>query len=188
MVRGKSIMFYIHYDEQGNIESVANHNNATLSIPTTKEIYDDFSFGKKHFHEYKIIEDIRAKGKMHLVPTEFDESVNNAHETGIITLADYCSNGIQIVQTNESWIVNNFIDDVTTTSLSISEEYIKEYYIVDKDNRFLLLDMFSLNLKDIAMKEQTVINNNIENKAVSIITRNSHIPHVHTIGLNYENN
>ena len=56
MVRGKSIMFYIHYDEQGNIESVANHNNATLFIPTTKEIYDDFSFGKKHFHEYKIID------------------------------------------------------------------------------------------------------------------------------------
>ena len=72
--------------------------------------------------------------------------------------------------------------------MSISEEYIKEYYIVDKDNRFLLLDTFSLNLKDIAMIEQAVINNNIENKAVSIITRNSHIPHVHTIGLNYENN
>ena len=188
MVRGKSIMFYIHYDEQGNIESVANHNNATLFIPTTKEIYDDFSFGKKHFHEYKIIEDIRVKGKMHLVPTEFDESINNAHETGIIPLADYCTNGIQIVQTNESWIVNNFIDDVTVASLSISEEYIKEYYIVDKDNQFILLDTFSLNLKDIAMTEQIVIDKNIENESVSIIKRNSHIPHVHTIGLHYEDN
>ena len=40
-------MFYIHYDEQGNIESVANHNNATLSIPTTKEIYGVLLLGSR---------------------------------------------------------------------------------------------------------------------------------------------
>lgn len=181
-------MYYIHYNEDGNIESVANHDNATFCIPTTKEIYEDFSFGKKHFHEYKIIEDVRIKGKMHLVPTDFDETASNSHTTGIIKTADYCSDGIQIVQDGESWIVNNFIDDNTRTSLSISDDYIKEYYVVDQSNRFILLDTFSINLKDFVMIEQIVINNTVKDKNVSIITRNSHIPHVHTIGVHNENN
>ena len=60
--------------------------------------------------------------------------------------------------------------------------------IVDPNNRFILLDKFSLDLKDIAMKKQTIINNTVKNKKISIITRSSTIPHVHTIGLNNENN
>jgi len=181
-------MFYIHYNEDGDIISVANHNNATLSIPTTKELYDDFSFGKKHFHEYKIIEDVFIKGKMHVVPTIFDFNTDIKHKTGIIELADVCDSGIQIVQESNSWIVNNFIDYFTITKLSISEGHITEYYIVDPNNRFILLDKFSLDLKDIAMKKQTIINNTVKNKKISIITRSSTIPHVHTIGLNNENN
>jgi len=181
-------MFYIHYSEDGDILSVANHNNATLSIPTTKEMYDDFSFGKKHFHEYKIIEDVYTKGKMHVVPIVFDNEEHIKHKTGKIELADDCNDGIQIIQDSNSWIVNNFIDYFTLTRLSISEGYSKEYYIVDLNNRFILLDKFSLDIKDIAMKEQTIINNTVKNKKVSILTRESHIPHVHTIGLNNENN
>jgi hypothetical protein len=188
MVRGESVMFYIHYNEDGDITSVANHNNATLSIPTTKELYDDFSFGKKHFHEYKIIEDVFIKGKMHVVPTKFDLNADIKHKNGIIQLADKCNDGIQIIQDSDFWIVNNFIDYVTVTSLSISEGHLKEYYIVDSNNRFILLDKFSLDIKDIAMKEQTIIKNTFKNKKVSILTRESHIPHVHTIGLNNENN
>ena len=63
MVRGESVMFYIHYNEDGDIISVANHNNATLSIPTTKEMYDDFSFGKNISMNTKLLKMYTLKEK-----------------------------------------------------------------------------------------------------------------------------
>tara|TARA_Y100000385_G_scaffold102279_1_gene105718 strand:+ start:190 stop:729 length:540 start_codon:yes stop_codon:yes gene_type:complete len=177
-------MYYIHYNEDGEITAVANHNNdAEFYIEASKLLFDSFQSGRYHFHEYRVIEDVYTKGKMHVVPIVFDNEEHIKHKTGKIELADDCDNGIQIVQDNNSWIVNNFIDYFTLTRLSISEEdYIKEYYIVDGNNRFILLDKFSLNIKDISMRKQTMIPNTIKNKKISIITRSSHIPHVHTVG------
>jgi hypothetical protein len=48
-------MFYIHFDEQGNILSAANHNDAPLYTEVTKEIYEDFIFGRKQFNKNRYI-------------------------------------------------------------------------------------------------------------------------------------
>jgi hypothetical protein len=175
-------MFYIHYDETGNILSVANHTDTALWLETTQEVFDDFSFGRKHFHEYMMVEDIRVKGKMHLVSTTYVETGNTAHTTGPIIRTDRVDSGIQLIQNNESWTVNNFIDDVTCTSLSIGDDHFKEYYIVDATNRFILFDKFTLNLKDFIHTDSIEIQGCSSNMNVSVVTRSSHIPHAHTIG------
>ena len=177
-------MFYIHYDEEGNITSVSNTKTTIKKyIKINKKTFEEFNSGVKAMFDYKVIEDIKTKGSYHIVPVVFDNEEHIKHKTGKIELADDCDNGIQIVQDSNSWIVNNFIDYFTLTKLSISEEdYIKEYYIVDGNNGFILLDKFSLNINDISMRKQIVIPNTIKNKKVSIITLSSHIPHIHTIG------
>ena len=179
-------MFYIHYDDEGNILSVSNHIDTELWIETTQEIFDDFSFGRKHFHEYMMVEDIRVKGKMHLVSTTYIEEGNTAHTTGPIIRADRLDSdiqfGIQIIQNKYSWTVNNFIDNKTCTSLSIGDDYFKEYYIVDATNRFILFDKFTLNLKDFIHTDSIEIQGCSSNMNVSVVTRSSHIPHTHTIG------
>ena len=68
-------MFYIHYDDEGSILSVANSKDETLkSIETDLETYNDFSSLKKQVHEYKVVEDILIKGKMHLVSMVYNDS------------------------------------------------------------------------------------------------------------------
>ena len=86
------------------------------------------------------------------------------------------------------WIVNNLIDDVNCTALSIGEDYLKEYYIVDSTNRFILLDKFSINLKELATQKEIKISNCSSHKIVSVLTNSSHIPHVHTVGYKNEDN
>ena len=104
-------MYYIHYDSEGYILSAANHTNAPLWIETSKEIYQDFITGAKQFHEYKVIEDIRTKGKMQIIQVEVDEIVKNEHETGVIQKNTNLTKGIIFVQKENYWIVNNFIDN-----------------------------------------------------------------------------
>ena len=55
-----------------------------LWIEISEEVFDDFSLGRKHFHEYKIFEDIQVKGKMHFMSTSYDDLDNTNHNTGLI--------------------------------------------------------------------------------------------------------
>jgi len=181
-------MYYIHYDSEGYILSAANHNNAPLWIETSKEIYQDFITGKKQFHEYKVIEDIRTKGKMQIILVDFDETAKNEHESGAIQKNTNLTKGIVFIQKENFWIVNNFIDDETATHLSIGDDYYKEYYVVDKKNRYILLDTFRINLKDFVLKDSIHLYGYCADKEVSLVTHGSHIPHVHITGdKNYEN-
>ncbi len=183
-------MYYIHYTENGKITSVANHNNSELCIETSKVFFDSFQSGHSHFHEYRVIEDIKIKGRMYVVSTDYNDLEEIVHSTGII---DQCSitkeyNGIQIVQNKASWTVNNFIDSVTASKLSISNPYLKEYYIVDKTNRYVLLDKFSFDLTEFVHKKSINIKGCSANKRACIATKQSHIAHIHTTGKTNENN
>jgi len=175
-------MYYIHYDSEGYILSAANHTNAPLWIETSKEIYQDFITGAKQFHEYKVIEDIRTKGKMQIIQVEVDEIVKNEHETGVIQKNTNLTKGIIFVQKENYWIVNNFIDNEIATQLSIGDDYYKEYYVVDKKNRYVLLDTFLINLKDFILKDSIHLDGYSADREVSLVTRRSHIPHVHITG------
>ena len=181
-------MYYIHYDSEGYILSAANHNDAPLWIETSKEIYEDFITGKKQFYEYKVVEDIRTKGKMQMVAVDFGETAQNEHESGVIQKDIKIDNGIVFVQKENYWIVNNFVDNETATQLSIGEDYYKEYYVVDKKNRYILLDTFRVNLKDFILKDSIHLDGYSADREVSLVTHGSHIPHVHITGdKNYEN-
>ena len=172
-------MFYIHFDEQGNILSAANHNDAPLYTEVTKEIYEDFIFGRKQFHEYKMAEDIRIKGKMVLVPVEYDSSSEDEHQSGKIKQDANIDSGIQILQNKTHFILNNYMDHNIQLQLSAGKDYYKEYYIVNNKNRYILLETFRINLKKFALKDSIKIKNKHKDKKVAILTHGSHIPHVH---------
>ena len=180
-------MFYIHYDEEGNITSVSNIK-ATLEnyIKINKKTFDEFNNGAKAMFDYKVIENVKTKGSYHIVPINIEEEP--VYHTNFVNKADTLESGIQIVQEKNGWIVNNLIDDVNCTALSIGEDYLKEYYIVDSTNRFILLDKFSINLKELATQKEIKISNCSSHKTVSVLTNSSHIPHVHTIGYKHESN
>ena len=183
-------MYYIHYNENGEIISVANHNNAKLYIETSEVFFNAFQSGHSHLHEYRVIEDIKIKGRMHVVSTEYNDLEEIAHTTGLIKQSNITKeySGIQIIQNKASWTVNNFIDSATASKLSISNPYIKEYYIVDKTNRYVLLDKFNFDLTEFVHKKSINIKGCSADKKVCIVTKQSHIDHIHTTGKTNENN
>jgi len=173
-------MFYIHYDEEGNITSVSNIK-ATLEnyIKIDKKTFDEFNNGVKAMFDYKVIENVKTKGSYHIVPINIDEEL--VYHTNFVNKADTLESGIQIVQEKNGWVVNNLIDDVNCTALSIGD-------IVDSTNRFILLDKFSINLKELAIQKEIKISNCSSHKIVSVLTNSSHIPHIHTVGYKNEDN
>ena len=180
-------MFYVHYDEEGNITAVSNIKSKIKKyIKINKKTFEEFNSGVKAMFDYKVIEDIKTKGSYHIVPINLDEEI--VYHTNFVNKADMLESGIQIVQNNNDWIVNNFIDDINCTALSIGEDYFKEYYIVDAKNRFILFDKFKINLKEFATQKEIKINNCSSHKTVSVLTSSSHIPHIHTIGYKNESN
>jgi len=183
MARGTSVMFYVYFDnETKNILSITNEINDTLKYYISKPFdeVEKFISGEKNFNSYKIIEDVRTKGKYDLVPQQYQGEVEDKHYAGLIkkTTAhqDDC---IQIIKSNSSLVVNNFMNSSTCEELLAGNDYLKEYYIVDCNNRFILHDTFSINLKELAGTKQIKISTNVKNKNVSILTSNSHIEHVY---------
>lgn len=181
------MMFYLYHDEDGNIMSVSNTKETdTRYIEVDENTFNEFNSGTKAMFDYKVVENVRTKGIFHVVPININDDPE--HHTNLVKKSNTLQSGIQIVQGKNSWIVNNFIDDVDCTALSIGEDYLKEYYVVDEKNRFILFDKFVINLKEFATQKEIEIKNCSSNKAVSILTNSSHIPHVHTIGYKDESN
>jgi len=182
MARGTSVMFYVYFDnETKNILSITNELN-TSKYYITKSFgeVEKFISGEKNFNSYKIIEDIRTKGKYDLVPQQYQGEVEDKHYAGIIKkTTTHKDNCIEIIKSNSSLIVNNLMNKSTCKELLAGNDYLKEYYIVDCNNRFILHDTFSINLKELAGTKQIKISTNIKNKNVSILTSNSHIEHVY---------
>jgi|TARA_B110000908_G_scaffold85608_1_gene102273 hypothetical protein len=176
-------MFYIHYDEDGNIQSAANTTDAELWIEIPEELYHDFSLSRKLFHDYKVVEDIQVKGKMYVTSITYNDLDGGNHNTGIIQCTRTTPlGGIQIVQNKQSWTVNSFIDNETRTELAYSQDYFKEYYIVDATNRFILFDKFTINLKDFIHSNSIKIQGCSANTYASVVTRSSHLLHTHKTG------
>ena len=66
-------MFYLHYAENGSILSVGNSiDNNLKHIEIDEKTFLDFNEGRKQTFEYKVIEDVKLNGKMHVVPTDID--------------------------------------------------------------------------------------------------------------------
>jgi hypothetical protein len=183
VVRGTSVMFYVYFDnETKNILSITNEINDTLKYYISKPFdeVEKFISGEQNFNSYKIIEDVRTKGKYDLVPQQYQGEVEDKHCAGTIKeTTEQQDDCIQIVRYNSSLVVNNFMNSSTCKELLAGDNYLKEYYIVDGNNMFILFDTFSIDLKKLAGKKQIKISTNVKNKNVSILTSNSHIEHVY---------
>ena len=65
MVRGASIMYYVYYNDRGNIASVTTTINASNNFQYLEidlQTYEDFMTRKKQIYQYKVIKNIKIKG------------------------------------------------------------------------------------------------------------------------------
>lgn len=177
-------MYYIHYDDEGYIISVSNSKDESFkSIETDLEIYEDFSNLKRQLHEYKVVEDLTTKGKMYLIPMDYQDSEKILQPKGFIPTDKDFNTGINFKQSNNNWIVYNQIDSIIRTAIVSGNEYIKEYYVVDSTNRYLLLDTLRVNLTTLCKTDKILINKNFNyNSNVLIMSNSSSIQHTHIIG------
>ena len=82
-------MFYLHYAENGSILSVGNSvDNNLKHIVIDEKTFLDFNEGRKQTFEYKVIEDVKLNGKMHVVPTDIDFIDQLQHKKGKIKVFD----------------------------------------------------------------------------------------------------
>ena len=78
-------MFYVHYDNDYNITSIANTIDSNgLFLEIDEQLFNDFNTGQKEMFNYKIAEDVITKGKYYVVPTDFSEQQLDKHQTGLI--------------------------------------------------------------------------------------------------------
>lgn len=173
-------MFYMHYGEDGNILSVSNSIDANLKyLEINEQMFLDFNEGRKQTFEYKVIEDVKLNGKMHVVPINIDFIDQLQHKKGIIPLSNNEDNCIKIIQHKDRWEIKNCLNSETSSILS-ENDYYREYYITKNTNKYILFDKFNINLRDLVF-ENIVIQGHSADKEVSIICFESYFKHIHTI-------
>ena len=173
-------MFYLHYAENGSILSVGNSvDNNLKHIVIDEKTFLDFNEGRKQTFEYKVIEDVKLNGKMHVVPTDIDFIDQLQHKKGKIKVSSNEDNCVKFIQHKDRWEIVNCLDNETSSVLS-ENDYFREYYITKKSNKFILFDKFTINLKDIVFNN-IVIQGHSAEKEVNIMCYESYFKHIHTI-------
>lgn len=173
-------MFYVHYDDDGSILSVANSRDKNLkSIEIDQSTYDDFSSLKKQVHEYKVIEDILVKGKMHLVSIIYNESDEIIQYKGPIPSFKNPREGINFKQQKNDWKITCKLKSDLVSAIAAGGDSYRQYYVVDKRNRYVLLDTLNVNLKELVLEKNVKIKKEYKYKDVLVLSNNSPIQHTH---------
>lgn len=182
-------MFYMYYDDSGNILSVTNliadsfgPNYFEVDLKT----YEEFSNLTKQFFDYIVIDNIKLKGKKQIVPKDLDLSLELNQLKGIIAKHTTAENAIIINQdlTNGSWTVTNTMDVELCSLFAQSDNNIKPYYVVDPTNRFILLDTLSVDLKLVALHTELKLktyNKEVSKMSVSLLCNSHHVKHIHNV-------
>ena len=181
-------MFFIYYDDDGNITSVTNIQDESFGkdfLEIDKTMYNGFVSGDKITAEYLVVENIKIKGKKHVVRKNIDgDPESNDQPNGIIKqLTDFQDNSIiflQDKQTKKFSIINKMEDDICAL-FAVGEDYPKDYFIVDKKNRFILLDKIVVNLKELASVEKIDIQLSTVVDDISILCFSNHVNHIHVV-------
>ena len=189
MARGACIVYYIYYNESGSITAVANMIAESFGehhIEVDLQTYTDFSDGTKPVLDYVVIENIKIKGKMYIVLKDIDMSKGQSQPRGIIAKQDVANNAIIITQNtvNKYWTVESTMSDEICAMFAQGEDYIKEYYVVDPQNRFILLDTLRVNLKTLALQDSVTIeyyDKDICSQTVSLLCSGHHVKHIHNV-------
>lgn len=172
-------MFYLFYNDNGLILSVSNSNQEegnALEIDT--DLFEDFSEGRKKFIDYKVIEDAKENGEMHVVPTDINFVDKFEQTKGQIPKNVPATNCIEFIQASDSWRIKNKLAKHKASMLN-ENEYVREYFVVDESNRFILVDKFTFNLQETLTKD-IIIKGHGSNKNVRLMCFDSYLKHVHT--------
>jgi hypothetical protein len=189
MARGKSIMFYIYYKDNGTITSVAaklNKNYGPNYIEIDLETFEEFTIGSKRTFDYIIIENAKITGKMHIIPRDLDKHTEIVQLTGIISKQALVENSFMLNQniTDGTWTASSTLSDINCAMFAQGYDHLKQYYVVDPANRFILLDTFEVNLKTLAADNIIAITNynkDICKQNVSLLCKSHHVNHIHTV-------
>lgn len=182
-------MFYLYYDNEGNIACVTNMIDDSFGpnyIDVDLQTYEDFSNSTKQLSDYIVIKNSKVAGKMHVVSRELDKHEELIQPTGIISKQEMKDNAVVLTQdtTNGTWVATSTMNDINCSLFAQGNDHIKEYYVVDNTNRFILLDTFQVNLKTLAECNTVVIkdyNKDICKLQVSLLCRSHHVKHIHIV-------
>lgn len=182
-------MYYIYFNDAGVITAVANITDVSFGehyLEVDLQTYTDFSNGTKQVFDYIVVENAKIKGKMHIVLKDIDMAEGQAQSKGIIVKSTIENNAIILNQnlTNGIWTVTSTMDDIVCAMFAQGENYIKEYYVVDPSNRFILLDTLQVNLKTLALCDNVTLENyNTEvcKQRVSLLCSAHHVKHIHNV-------
>ena len=182
-------MFYLYYDDVGNIACVTNMIDDSFGpnyLDVNFQTYEDFSNSTKQLSDYIVIKNSKVTGKMHVVLRDINKHDRDAQATGIISKQEVTNNAVVLTQdtTNGTWTATSTMNDINCSLFAQGDDHIKEYYVVDNTNRFILLDTFQVNLKTLAVCNTVAIKDydkDICKLQVSLLCRSHHVKHIHIV-------
>tara|TARA_B100001057_G_scaffold319047_1_gene319328 strand:+ start:573 stop:1103 length:531 start_codon:yes stop_codon:yes gene_type:complete len=172
-------MFYLFYTDNGVILSVSNSDQEEgniLEIDT--DLFEDFSEGRKQIIDYKVIEDAKENGQMHVVPTNINFVDQYEQKKGQVPKNVLATDCIEFIQESNSWRIKNKLAKHKASMLN-QNEYVREYFVVDESNRFILVDKFTVNLQE-TLTNDVIIKGHSSDKNVRLMCFDSYLKHVHT--------
>lgn len=181
-------MYYVYYNDTGSITAVVNIIDSSFGdyyIEVDLDTYTDLSNGTKQISDFAVIDSSKVKGKK-IIVSKAIEHVDLIQPNGIINKLNYAENAIILNQdqTNRNWTVSSTMDDENCTMFLLNDSYIKEYYVVDPKNRFILLDTLQVDLKDLAAHGTVTIekfNKDICKQDVVLLCNSHHVKHIHNV-------
>ena len=172
-------MFYLFYTDKGVILSVSNSNQEEGNIlELDTGLFEDFSEGRKQIIDYKVIEDAKENGQMHVVPTDINFVDQYEQTKGQVPKNVLATDCIEFIQDSNSWRIKNKLAKHKASMLN-ENEYVREYFVVDESNRFILVDKFKLNLQE-TLTNEVIIQGHGSDKNVRLMCFDSYLKHVHT--------
>ena len=189
MARGTGVMYYIYYTETGEISTVTNALENSVDpnyIEVDLQTYEEFSNGTKHLFNYIVVKNTKIVGKMHVVPRNIPKNEDQAQLKGIISKENATDNSIVLHQhiATGIWSATHTLSDINCAMFAHGNDHIKEYYVVDSTNRYILLDTLQVNLKTLASSGAITISNykkDICKKSVSLLCSSHHVKHIHIV-------
>tara|TARA_B110000503_G_scaffold75828_1_gene117067 strand:- start:948 stop:1502 length:555 start_codon:yes stop_codon:yes gene_type:complete len=182
-------MYYIYYNDVGAITAVANMIDDSFGeyfFEVDLQTYTAFSNNVKQVLDYIVIKNAKIKGKMHIVLRDIDMAESQAQSRGVIVKQILDHNAIILNQdlNNGTWTVTSTMDDIVCALFAQGENYIKEYYVVDPINQFIILDTLQVNLKTLALCDTVTLENyDIEvcKQRVSLLCSAHYVKHIHNV-------
>jgi len=180
-------MYYIYYNDAGAITAVANMKDDSfgefhfeVDLPTYTKLSD-----VEAMSSHVVIENVRIKGKMYIVSKNTD-TTEQLYPKGIIPKQPLTDNAVIFKQSLSAgtWTVISTMNDEVCALFSQGNDYIKEYYVVDPKNRFILLDTLRVNLKTLALYDTVDLedyNTELCKQNVSLYCGSHHVKHIHTV-------